>query len=80
MKLITRKESVARGCQYCTHSRNIPSVFVHNVKDVVFFCNNFDCPYEELDGHKTYEDYMKENGMYYDMRRFNLVECKGLEE
>lgn len=70
MRFVSRKEAAKRGCYYCTHSRDVPKSFQANVKNCIIFCEHYECPYSELDFYQKYDDYLKENGLYCNMRYF----------
>lgn len=74
MRFVSRKESAERGCYYCTHSRSVPQSFQANVKDCIIFCDYYDCPYSELDGYKKYDDYLRENGLYCNMKHILVID------
>ena len=61
MKFITKREYVEKGCRYCVHCR-------FNGKGTPYICEYYDCPYEELDGYDTYDNYLKENGLDFYMK------------
>lgn len=49
MRKVAYKERKKRGCVYCTE---------HRVRRYIY-CKHNECPFHELDGHKTYNDYLK---------------------
>ena len=51
MRIVSATERIKRGCEYCTD-------FKKN-KNIGSRCKYNKCPYKELDGFKTYEDYYK---------------------
>ena len=68
MRKLTFKERQKNGCEYC--------------RDAVFrkpktpSCTHEECPYQELNGHKTYIDYLEAN----DMNFYNIMNKRGNAE
>lgn len=58
MRFIKQKEISARGCKYCTNK-------LVGKNGWIYACQKFECPYNELDGYKHYNDYLEANGMNF---------------
>ena len=56
-RYIDEKEREKRGCKYC-----LDGFIMAYTRDL--FCNHRKCPYRELDGYKSYEDFIKECDVY----------------
>lgn len=65
MRQLRRAEISQRGCEYCKHKRNeiIKSGSWYKKKSHV--CPFEACPYQELDGHASYIDYLEANEMNF---------------
>lgn len=50
MRKVRLRERKKRGCDYCTEYV-ISKGYTH--------CKHNECPFHELDGHRTYGDYLK---------------------
>ena len=55
MRHLTNSELTQRGCAYCAH---IKSEKINGI--MAKFCPFGECPYHELDEHKSYLDYLKD--------------------
>lgn len=50
MRLIGLKDIKQRGCNYCKDSQHVAGL--------TFLCQHDECPFWELEGFKTYKDYL----------------------
>jgi hypothetical protein len=50
MRKIRLRERKKRGCEYCTE---------YVIINRYIQCKHNECPFHELDGHRTYGDYLK---------------------
>lgn len=63
MKTIHNADAKKRGCRWCADSIKPEGRHIRK-------CPYDECPYHELDGYKTYHDYLKETSTLEDVADF----------
>ena len=60
MHKISNAENEKRGCLYCLDKAKGVRIDVGGGKIDMIMCKHDKCPYNELDKHERYKDYLKE--------------------